>query len=264
MNKIAIIIPAYNEEKRIGKTLEEYSQFFEKLRKEKILAYTLLIIINNTKDRTEEIVKEHQRKNRDLEYLNFKQGGKGFAIAEGFKEALKKDFDLIGFVDADLATPPSAFYDLIRNIGNLDGLIASRWIRGSRVSRRALKNRVLSTGFNFIVRSLFNFTYRDTQCGAKLFKRRVIEEIISDLSLTQWAFDINLLYSCKKKRFIVKEIPTLWEDKTGSKIKPSTPLQMLAGVIRLRVINSSFEPLLKSLSPLVRFLYRKINNIKTK
>ena len=108
--KICIVIPAYNEEKRIGKTLEEYGAFFTNL-KNKDFQYQILVVINNTKDKTEEVVKNISKKYKEINYLNLKPGGKGFAIIEGFKWAIKKDFDLIGFVDADIATGPEAFFD---------------------------------------------------------------------------------------------------------------------------------------------------------
>src|SRR3989338_9940965 len=109
--KVSIIIPAYNEEKRIGNTLKEYSRFFENLRKEKKLNYEILVVINNTKDNTELIVKKYQKKNKNIKYINLPKGGKGYATAEGFKNALSQKNDLLCFVDADMATSPEAFYD---------------------------------------------------------------------------------------------------------------------------------------------------------
>jgi glycosyltransferase involved in cell wall biosynthesis len=252
-------MPAYNEEKRIGATLEAYGRFFNNLKKEKKLDYEILVVINNTKDKTEEVVKKFQRKNKNIRFLNFKQGGKGFAIIEGFKDSLRRKNDMIGFVDADMATPPESLYRLVLNINNFDGVMASRWIKGSIVRGRTLKKRIFSSGFNFIVRSLFMFNYRDTQCGAKLFKKHLIEKILPELNLTQWAFDVNLLYSCRKHGFIIKEVPTVWQDQKESKIKPSTPVQMFAGVVRLRAINSPFEPLLRPLKPFAGFMDLLIN-----
>jgi len=78
MEKVSIIIPAYNEEKRIGKTLEEYGKFFNDFKKNNKLGINILVVINNTKDRTEEIVKEYAKKYKFIKYLNLKPGGKGF------------------------------------------------------------------------------------------------------------------------------------------------------------------------------------------
>jgi len=266
--KVSIIIPAYNEEKRIDNTLKEYSEYFKRLKREKVLDkekksfnFEIIIVINNTKDRTEEIVKNYSKKYKEIRFLNFKEGGKGFAITEGFKDALKRGNDLIGFVDADMATPPESFYDLINNIENYDGIIASRWIKGSVIkTRQSFKRRILSRGFNFIVRALFFLKFKDTQCGAKLFKRNVIQSIVNEINLTQWAFDVNLLYLCKKKKFRVKEQPTIWEDKVDSKLNVTKiPIQMFLGVIRLRLINSFFEPILRPVKFILRIGDRLIN-----
>src|SRR3972149_6124201 len=122
--KISIIIPAYNEEKRIGKTLQAYSKHFNSLAKGKNLDYEILVVINNTTDRTEEIVKKIQKKNKRIKYLNLKQGGKGYAIIEGFKDALKRKNELIGFVDSDMSTPPEEYARLALQMKNYDGIIA--------------------------------------------------------------------------------------------------------------------------------------------
>jgi len=251
--KVCIVIPAYNEEKRIGKTLEEYGKFFAGLKKQKKLDFEVVIVINNTKDRTEDVVKEYSKKYKEIRYLNFREGGKGFAITEGFKYALKRNNDFIGFVDADMATSPKEFYDLIENINNYKGIIASRWLKNSVIKGLSIKRKILSRGFNFIVRSLFLFPYKDTQCGAKLFTKEVVEKITPDLRLTQWAFDINILYLCKRYKFKVKEYPTVWDDKEGSGINIiNTPIQMLLGAIRLRLIFSFFEPLLRPIKFILR------------
>ncbi len=240
--KVSIIIPAYNEEKRIKRTLEEYVKYFKE-RKQDI---EIVVVINNTKDKTPEICKQVQKKHKEIRILNFKQGGKGFAIIEGFKDTLKRENNFIGFVDADMATPPKAFYDLIQKIENKDGIIASRWIKGAQIQKQTLLRRFISRGFNLIVRTFFLFTYRDTQCGAKLFTKKTIEKITPELNLTQWAFDINLLYLCKRNNFKIKEIPTIWADQADSKIDlAKTPMQMFLGVLRLRLIYSPFEKILK-------------------
>ncbi len=259
--RICIIIPAYNEERRIENTLKEYAGFFKELKKEKILDFEILIVINNTIDKTEEIVKRYSKKYKEIKYLNFRESGKGFAITEGFKDALRRDNEVIGFVDADMSTTPEAFYDLIKNIENYDGIIASRWIKGSIIqTKQNFLRRLLSRGFNFLVRTLFLMNFRDTQCGAKLFKRKVIEKIVKEINITQWAFDVNLLYLCKKRKFRIKECKTIWEDKGDSKLNVTkVPFQMFSGVIRLRLINSVFEPVLRPLRPVVHFVHRIMN-----
>jgi len=258
--KISIIIPAHNEEKRIRKTLEEYQKFFKNLKKQRKVDFEIIIVINDTIDKTEEIVKEFSEKHSEIKFININERGKGLAIIRGFKDSLKRKNDLIGFVDADMATTPEEFYKLITNLGRYDGIIASRAKQGA-VVKMSLVRKITHRGFNFLVRSLFLINYKDTQCGAKLFKRKVIEKISNELRLTQWAFDVNLLYLCKKKGYKIKEYPTIWRNANNSKIISliRTTMQMFFGAIRLRSIYSPFEHLLTPLRPIVHMGDKWIN-----
>ncbi|MAG07429.1 hypothetical protein CMI46_01275 [Candidatus Pacearchaeota archaeon] len=241
MKKISIVIPAYNEEKRISGTLKAYSDYFKKLKEEGVLDYEILVVINNTTDRTEEIVKNHQKEDDSIICLNFVQGGKGFAVYEGFKDALIRDNDFIGFVDADLATPPRYFYDLIRTLSKFDGAIANRVIEGSKTNY-TWKRKVTSRVFNFIVRVILLVPFTDTQCGAKVFKRDVVKEIIKHDKLSQWGFDVELLYRLHKQKYKIVQIPTIWFDRSGSKLDLKTvPLKMFSSIVRLRLIYSPFK-----------------------
>ena len=252
---ISIVIPAYNEEKRIGKILENYGLFFEdKKKKKEIKDFELLVAINGTTDKTEEVVKKFSKKFPEIKYLNFKEGGKGFAIVEGFKDALKrKENKLIGFVDGDMSTPPESFYDLIRKIDGYDGIIADRWNKKSIITpKQSGFRRFISRGYNFIVRTLFLFPYADTQCGAKIFKREILEKNVNKFGKSKWGFDIVLLYCLKKESNAkIKSIPTVWHDEVGSHINiKKTPIRMFASAVRLRLSHSPFNFI-------VRF-YRKL------
>jgi len=237
--KVAVVMPARNEEKRIPRTLEAFLSYFKKIKKQGIDC-ELIVVLNACTDNTLGAVKKFS-KNKQLRILNFKQGGKGFAILEGFKDALKRENAFIGFVDADLATSPEAYYDLIKGIKEYDGAIASRGVEGA-VVKTNLTRGITHKGFNFLVRSILFLNFKDTQCGAKLFKRKAVEQVIDEIGLTQWAFDIDLLYRIKKKGFKIKEIPTTWNNIEGSKINLiKTPFKMFSGIMRLRLKNSPFK-----------------------
>ncbi|MCU0642375.1 MAG: glycosyltransferase [archaeon] len=248
--KLSIVMPAYNEERRIGPTLSAFSSHFEKIRKEGKLDYAIIVVINKSTDKTEEIVKKLAKKNKRISYVHLQEKGKGLAVREGFKLALKNNSDFIGFVDADLATTPEEYARLASHLYSSmihDGVIACRYRKGAIVSPRPTFQRYLaSRGFNLWLRALFLFPYRDTQCGAKIFKRRAIESIIHNLTITKWAFDVDLLYHLKKANFKVKEVPTCWSDKEYSKINflEAGPLFALA-TIRLRLIHSPFRGIIK-------------------
>jgi glycosyltransferase involved in cell wall biosynthesis len=241
MVKLSIIIPAYNEEKRIAKTLDSYSNFFSR----KIKDFEIIVVLNNCKDNSLRIVKKFSKKNKKIRYLDFKEAiGKGGAILEGFKIAKG---NLIGFVDADMATPPNAFYDLIKKIDDYDGVIASRWMKGSKISsKQPLMKRIGSRGFNILVRLLFNLKFKDTQCGAKLFKKYVIKNILDDIGITRWAFDVNLLCSIKRKNYKIKEIPTEWNAIGASHFNLFKAMpEMFLGLLRLRLLHSKFKFIIK-------------------
>ena len=245
MIKVAIIIPAHNEEKRIGKTLENYFLYFKNLKKNKILDFKIIVVLNACKDNTLEVVEKY--KCRELKILDFEQGGKGFAITQGFKEALQKDWELIGFIDADMATPPNAFYGLIRNIKNSQGIIADRWDKRSKVDPQTFFRRILSRGFNLIVRSLFFIPHRDTQCGAKLFRKDLLKRILPKLGSSEWSFDVDLLFYARRERAKIKSIPTMWDDQKGSKVNwKKTPITMFLSIIRLRLVHSPFKFIIKA------------------
>lgn len=241
MVKVSVVIPAHNEEKRIGNMLENYISYFNRLKNEKILDFELIVVLNACKDNTLKLVKKYNLD--ELKILNFKRGGKGFAIVEGFKEALRRNSELIGFVDADMSTPPNAFYGLIKHIGNYGGIIANRWDDRSDVKpKQNLQRRILSRGYNFLIRTLFLFDYKDTQCGAKLFKRELIEKIYSEIGASEWGFDVNLLFYAKKEKARIKSIPTMWHDREGSSVNlKRTPITMFLSAVRLRLIHSPFR-----------------------
>jgi len=248
---ISIVIPANNEEKRIRKTLETYGKFFSEKKKE-IKDFEILVVINNTKDKTEDVVKEFSKKYPEIRHLNFKIGGKGFAIIEGFKDSLKGKSEIIGFIDADMSTPPEAFYELIKTLEKnkrIGGVIANRWDKRSRISpKQSFFRRFISRGYNLIVRTLFLFPYNDTQCGAKVFRREILEGNVNKIISSQWNFDVALLF-CLRKEANAKiiDIPTIWEDKHASKINlKRTPLLMFASVIRLRLLHSPFKFLVRA------------------
>ena len=249
--KLSIVIPAYNEEKRIAKTLSDYLSFFDKRYKKN---YEIIVVLNGCRDNTLSIVSRIAKKNKSIRYISINEAiGKGGAIIEGFRLAKG---NLIGFVDADGATFPNAFNDLIYSIKDFDGVIASRWIKGAKILyRQPFLKRIGSRGFNFLSRAFFNLNFNDTQCGAKLFTLNLVKDIIDELSITRWAFDINLLYSAKRKGYNIIEIPTHWNAVSASHFNLFKAMpEMFLGLIRLRLIYSPFRFIVKAYDRLPRKL----------
>jgi hypothetical protein len=232
--KISIIIPAYNEEQRIEKTIRAYHQFFSEKQQETNLAFEFVIVLNGCKDNTIGVV-ERVRNDVDpntIVIIDIPQAGKGLAIKTGFADALTRDNDLIGFVDADMATQPAAYYDLVTKMNGYDGVIASRYMPGAEISpaRPAYKRYGSRLIYEPLVWLFLGLSYYDLQCGAKLFKKATLATVTPQLTVTQWAFDTELLYVCKKNGFIVKETPTVWQDQADSKLTFSAGIRMLSSL----------------------------------
>ena len=155
-----------------------------------------------------------------------------------------------------MATPPDAFYDLIIKINSYHGIIASRWIEGSKIGeKQPLMKRIGSRGFNFLTKILLNLNFNDTQCGAKLFKKNVIKKILNEIGITKWAFDVNLLYSIKRKGYKIKEIPTEWNAVGASHFNLVKAMpEMFLGLLRLRLIYSKFKFIVKIYDKLQEWL----------
>ncbi len=236
MKKISIVIPAHNEEQRIGRTLQTYGAFFRDLRERQIIDSELVVVLNGCSDNTLAVVQQEKESSANVYMLNLPQAGKGLAIKAGFAHALERENDFISFVDADMATAPQAFYDLIRNLEGYEGIIASRYMPGAQIfqPRPLIKRWGSKLVYESLVRLLLGLRYADLQCGAKIFSRRSVETFLPHLTVGQWAFDIELLYLCKKFDFSIREFPTVWHDQAGSKLRLSAGLAMLQSIIRVR------------------------------
>jgi glycosyltransferase involved in cell wall biosynthesis len=253
---LLLLIPAYNEERRIGPVLRGYAEYFPKHYDGK---FQLVVVLNGCRDNTLGVVQAVAADHPVISWVvETDPIGKGGALIEGLKLAPKAD--LIGYVDADGATEPPAFLDLVRRAGEADCVIGSRWLPGSVLHQmQSGQRRFASRCFHAIVQFFFHMNIKDTQCGAKVMRREVVEKIHGALCIADMAFDINLLYLIKRNGFTVLEVPTEWTDKQGSKVNlPKASLTMLLSVIRIKWIYSPFKGLRPFFDPVESWLYRKL------
>lgn len=251
-----LLIPAYNEEQRIEPVLREYGHFFRHHYQGR---FQIVVVLNGCTDDTLGVVERVAAVYPEIRALNFSAPiGKGGALIEGLK--LAPHGELIGYVDADGATSPAAFLDLIQHCQDVDCAIGSRWLPGSVLHQtQSRQRRVFSRVFHLVVQTLFWMNIVDTQCGAKVMRREAVESIHSSLCIADVAFDINLLYALKRNGFSVREVPTEWTDKLGSKIKLNKgALGILLSVVRLRLVYSPFYRWLRPFRPLEAWIYKKL------
>ena len=256
ISSLLILIPAYNEADRIEPVLNDYATFF---REKYAGRFEIMVVLNGCRDNTLEVVQRAAAKFPEIKSLDFPAPiGKGGALIEGLKFASRAD--LVGYVDADGATSPKAFLDLVQHCGVADCAIGSRWIPGAVLyQQQSRKRQVFSRIFHLMVQTLFRMNIVDTQCGAKVMKREAIERIHASLRIADVAFDINLLYCLKRERYKVLEVPTEWTDKAGSKIRLNRgALGIVLSVIRLRLIYSPFYSWLRPFRPVEAWIYKSL------
>lgn len=254
--KLSIVIPAHNEELRLPPMLEVYAAYFQEKYGEDV---ELIVVPNFCDDLTIDVARGIADRFSVIRVLDDPGPvGKGGAVMLGAESA---EGDLIGFVDADGATSPEAFDELVEQIGDAGCIIASRWMKGSVMNpKQPASRRVASRCFNFLVRVMFGFHVTDTQCGAKLFRRDVIVQVIPNLGTTNWAFDVDMLFQVKRAGRTIREIPTVWNDVAGSKIKVGrASVQMFVAMVRLRMFYSPLRFLIPYVSKVLNlfFPYRK-------
>ena len=256
-HSLLLLIPAYNEERRIEPVLRDYARYFQQQYPGK---FQLVVVLNGCSDNTLGVVQRVATDFPSISWLEFKDPiHKGGALIEGLKLASRAD--LIGYVDADGATPPHAFHDLVKRIDTADCVIGSRWVPGAVLHQeQSHKRQFASRIFHKIIQVLFWMDIRDTQCGAKVMRREAAEKIHSSLRIADMAFDINLLYSLKHAGYRILEVPTEWTDKVGSKVTLGrTSLTMLLSAIRIRLIYWPWiYKWLGPLRPLEAWIYRKL------
>ncbi|NNK60423.1 MAG: response regulator [Flavobacteriaceae bacterium] len=255
---VGVVIPCYNEEERLLST--EFINYVEKN-----TGYHLCFVNDGSKDNTLQILRNLQKGREDYitVYDCKKNGGKAEAVRLGMLHmAQKEDLDYIGFLDADLSTDLSDFDDLVKTIEKSNFKIVS----GSRISRMGANitkesaRKIISLTINYIIRMILKMDFKDTQCGAKIFSKDVINIAFSEQFVTQWIFDVEIFkrmthhFGLKDAKELLCEQPLKrWIHADGSKlsmkdsVKIVFQLAQIAWVYRrkqpnhIRVMSNRFE-----------------------
>jgi glycosyltransferase involved in cell wall biosynthesis len=224
--RLDIVIPAHNEEHRIGRTLSAYRTVCGGR------SVRFQVALDGCTDRTAEIVNAHRAEDARVNLHEYPKLGKGGVIAETFR---RSKADVIGFVDADCATPPAEMLRLADVARRSGGAIASRHHPASVLPRaRTRVRRLTSAGFAFGVRRLLGMGYRDTQCGAKVVRRDVAERILPRIDATDLLFDVEFLLAAGETGQQIVEVPTVWIDQEGSRVDPvADTRRMSMSLVRL-------------------------------
>jgi dolichyl-phosphate beta-glucosyltransferase len=213
--RLTVVIPAYNEEYRIGATLERMTSYLH----EQGYPWEILVVDDGSSDKTREIVSTYSQIQSGVMLTHYDGNrGKGYAVRHGM---LMSSGDYVLFSDADLSTPIEEVEKLIQALENgFDVAIGSRDIPGSQLVKRQSMIRELGGKlFNRCVQLVAVPGIHDTQCGFKLFTRAAAQSIFSRCQIDNFSFDVEVLYLARQLEFKIKECPVRWAHQEGSKVR---------------------------------------------
>jgi len=229
-----VIIPTYNEKENIGKMIRTVMTLPH--------PFHLLIIDDNSKDGTAEIVKALQEEYRDRLFIEERSGklGLGTAYIHGFNWALKKNYDYIFEMDADFSHNPEDLVRLYRACTDegADLSIGSRYITGVNVVNWPMGRVMMSYFASMYVRIITGMPIRDTTAGFKCYKRKVLETIdLRKIKFTGYAFQIEMKFAAWKLGFKLKEVPIIFTDRSEGQSKMSGSIfsEAIFGVLALKL-----------------------------
>ncbi|MGB0122097.1 MAG: dolichyl-phosphate beta-glucosyltransferase [Silvibacterium sp.] len=227
----SIVIPAYNEEARIGATLAEVVRCVQ----ENAWSAEIIVVDDGSIDGTPAIVKAVAAQYPIVHLLpNGANRGKGYSVRNGMLHA---NGEIVMFTDADLSSPMQEAHRLFNAIRRgADVAIGSRWLeRGRQTIQQPLYRQFFGRCFNFVTRMIMRLPFADTQCGFKAFTREAAQTVFQLQRIERWGFDPEILFIALKQGYTVREVPVTWGHDERSRISYlKDGLKMLEELIFIR------------------------------
>ena len=231
MPTYSIVIPAYNEERRLAAALDQVLAHA----RERGWEAEVLVVNDGSRDGTAALAAEYAARHPGVRLLeNPGNRGKGYSVRHGMLEARG---EWLLFTDADLSAPIAEAEKLFAALGaGAEVAIGSRWLASeTQTLRQPLYRQFFGRVFNLLLRLLLGLRFRDTQCGFKAFSRRAARELFPRQRIERWAFDPELLYLARRLGFRVEEVPVEWAHDRRSTISPLRDgLRMGWDLLRIR------------------------------
>lgn len=237
---LSVVVPAYNEERRLPKTLIEMDKYLRK----QPYSYEIIIVNDGSKDGTAGAVGRILSQVKNARLIDNKENhGKGFVVRQGMTEAKGK---YRVFTDADNSTSIDQVEKMFKEFEKgCKVVIGSRDIKGAVIAVSQPWWRImLGNIFNLIVQAVSGlWGIWDTQCGFKGFEKEAVERIFPKLTIDRWAFDVEILVLAKKMGYEIKEIPVTWINDSESKVNVKGMIKMLFEVlqVKLNVLNRRYN-----------------------
>lgn len=223
----SLVIPAYNEQGRIGTLLAQMEG-----------AEGEIIFVCEGEDATPSLIRDFSRTHPDLRIRcesRKDRMGKGGAILLGLSLS---SAPLVGYMDADGSTSLVEMLRLFSKLGNDDAIIGSRWKEGAvLLEPQGIARRAQSRVFNLFIRLLFGLSFKDTQCGAKVFKKSAIDAVLRNMVSKGFEFDVELLWRLQSGGFRIREVPISWNNMGDSRVKVPDVARMAASLVNMRLFR---------------------------
>ena len=232
MNSLSIIVPAYNEERRLPATLRTLCEY---LTARHFDDSEILVVDDGSRDDTAQLVREFSLQSPSVRLLGDPVNrGKGYAVWQGLREA---KCEWVLFTDADLSTP-------IEDLSRLEAAILDSGADGA-LGSRALNRKLIGTHqplwrefsgrvFNLAMRLLTGLPYRDTQCGFKLFRRDVAQALAKRQTLVGFGFDVEILFIARRLGYKIQEVAVRWNNAEGTKVSLWNGITAFIDPVRVR------------------------------
>lgn len=233
LRSLSVVIPAFNEERRLPDTLENVVSFFDKLPLERL---EILIVDDGSTDRTADVVRRRMQSDARFRLLqNPGNRGKGYAVRHGMLQS-QGEWRLL--TDADLSTPITEVCKLHRaaDANKAAVAIGSRAIDRSLIARHQSFFRELGGRFfNVVMRGITGLPFADTQCGFKLYRADAAQAIFSRQRLDGFSFDVEDMFIAQSLGITVTEVPVAWANAEGTKVSLRSTLRAFTDLIRIRL-----------------------------
>jgi dolichyl-phosphate beta-glucosyltransferase len=228
---LSVIIPAFNEEKRLPKTLEKIDNYL----KNQSYQYEILVVNDGSRDGTAKIVRDLESKIKNLRLIDNKENrGKGYVVRQGMLAA-QGIFRL--FTDADNSTSIEQVEKMFPYFEEgYDIVIGSRRVKGAILDPpQPFYRQILGEIFAFLTHILIGtWEIKDSQCGFKGFTKKVVQDVFPRCRIDRFAFDPEILIVARKRGYKIKEMPVLWRNDPESKVKFNSMVKMAIDLLKIR------------------------------
>ncbi len=237
---LSVVVPVYNEERRLSVNLSLVLAYLKSLPE----SFELIVVDDGSTDRTAELVEAQLREETHARLITYAPNrGKGHAVRTG---VLNSQGERVLFLDADLSTPVEEIPRALELLESADVVIGSRALPGSQIAvRQALYRRVAAAIFDLVKHLLVGlWDLADTQCGFKAYRGEVARALFQRSRVDRFMFDVEILYLARRAGLRIVEMPVRWADVAGSKVRfLEGAVNMIRDLVRIRWTHRHSHPL---------------------